>query len=121
MNIEVSNGEIVDKLTIIEIKLLHIADAAKRSNLQNELAVLEKAVTTFFNKQDVLYQKLYNINLKLWQIEDACRLHEQKQLFDEAFIQIARSVYITNDERALVKKQINEATGSNLTEVKSYQ
>jgi Family of unknown function (DUF6165) len=121
MHIEVSNGEIVDKLTIIEIKLLYINDASKRINLEKEYEVLNKATLSFFDKNNVLYKQLLEINTKLWHIEDLCRQHEQQKLFNNDFIEIARSVYITNDERAMIKKQINEQTGSHLIEEKSYQ
>jgi hypothetical protein len=121
MLIEVSNGEIVDKLTIIKIKLAHIQEEAKRVNLLKEEAVLVEAVAQIISLEHPLYLALLAINQKLWDIEDACRLHEQKQLFNDDFIQIARSVYITNDERAKIKKEINLLTNSNLTEEKSYQ
>ena len=121
MLIEVSNGEIVDKLTIIEIKLSKIQDPAKRINLLAEWGVLEVAVKQILSKEHPLYQELYDLNAELWEIEDACREHEAEGDFGEAFIQTARSVYLTNDERAAVKKKINEITNSRLTEEKSYQ
>ncbi len=121
MLIEVSNGEIVDKLTILEIKLQFIKEEHKRKNLLTEHEVLEKATLTFFTKEHELYKELLNTNLALWHIEDKCRAYESQQIFNEEFIQIARSVYITNDKRALLKKKINEITGSFLVEEKSYQ
>ncbi len=121
MLIEVSNGEIVDKLTIIEIKLSRIEDLAKRKNLEAEWEILNKAVNDIMDKDHYLYKQLYSINEKLWDIEDDCRVFEKTKNFGEAFIQTARSVYMTNDERAAVKKEINNITGSRLTEEKSYQ
>jgi hypothetical protein len=121
MLIEVSNGEIVDKLTIIDIKLSKISDARKRKNLEAEQEVLEKAVSEIMDKSHELYKRLYDINLKLWVIEDACREFEKNQDFGAGFVETARSVYMTNDERAAVKKEINNLTGSRLTEEKSYQ
>ena len=121
MLIEVSNGEIIDKLTIVEIKLSRIEDPTKRKNLETELKVLEDAVNTIMEKSHPLYKKLYDINEKLWDIEDDCRMFEKNNEFGEAFINTARSVYKTNDERAAVKKEINNITGSRLTEEKSYQ
>jgi Family of unknown function (DUF6165) len=121
MQIEVSNGEIVDKLTILQIKLLHISDDAKRNNILKEYNLLQKIVEQILPTSHELYQQLLSVNQQLWDIEDKCRLLESKQLFDDIFIQTARSVYITNDNRAAIKKQINLLTNSNLTEEKSYQ
>jgi hypothetical protein len=121
MKIEVSNGEIVDKLTIIEIKLERIPDESKLINLRKEYSVLEKAVKKIISKDDPLYLKLYEINCKLWDIEDRIRDMEKAKDFEDKFIAIARSVYFTNDERSIIKKQINEKTGSGLVEEKSYK
>jgi len=121
MKIEVSNGEIADKLTIIEIKLKHIQDPDKRKNLQNEYEVLDAAVAKIIKKDHKLYQDLLKINQELWDIEDTCRDLERAKDFGEEFIKTTRSVYFTNDRRSEVKKQINELTGSNLVEEKSYQ
>jgi hypothetical protein len=121
MQIEVSNGEIVDKLTILEIKLQYITDEHKRNNLLNEYKLLDAVVANILDKESVLYKQLYEVNLALWHIEDACREHEKNKLFNEDFIAIARSVYTTNDERAAIKKEINIVTNSTLIEEKSYQ
>ena len=121
MLIEVSNGEIADKLTIIEIKLSKITDPEKRKNLQAEWDVLNSAVAQIIDKDHPLYQHLFEINSKLWVIEDQCREHEKNKDFGSAFVEIARSVYQSNDERAAVKKEINKLTGSRLVEEKSYQ
>ena len=114
MKIEVSNGEIADKLTIIEIKLERIKDEAKLINLRNEFKVLDEAVAKIILKEDALYQELLDINKKLWDIEDRIRELEKAKTFNDEFIEVARSVYFTNDQRSDVKRRINEATGSKL-------
>jgi len=121
MKIEVSNGEIVDKLTIIEIKLKHIQDPDKRKNLQAEYEVLNEAVSKIIDKNHEYYQELLKINQELWDIEDRIRDLERAKDFGDDFIQTARSVYFTNDRRSEVKRKINEMTGSNLIEEKSYE
>lgn len=121
MQIEVSNGEIVDKLTIIEIKLKHIQDTEKRKNLTTEYEVLDKAVQKIIDKQHDLYRELLHINQQLWDIEDTIRDLERDKDFGEKFIETARAVYFTNDKRSEVKRKINGLTGSLLVEEKSYQ
>jgi len=121
MQIEVSNGEIVDKLTIIEIKLKHIQDENKRKNLQTEFEVLNRAVSQIIAKDHELYLELLKINQELWDIEDTIRDLERDKDFGDAFVQTARAVYFTNDRRSEVKRKINDLTGSNLIEEKSYQ
>ncbi|MFO7851638.1 MAG: DUF6165 family protein [Bacteroidota bacterium] len=121
MKIEVSNGEIIDKLTIIEIKLGKIKDKAKLENLRKELEILENAAEEIISREDPLYSELYSINLRLWDIEDRIRKFEKEKNFGEEFIETARSVYLTNDRRAELKRMINEKTGSNLKEEKSYE
>lgn len=121
MQIEVSNGEIVDKLTIIEIKLKHISDESKRKNLQTEYDVLNAAVSKIIEKNHPFYLELLAINQELWDIEDTIRDLERAKDFGDEFIQTARSVYYTNDKRSDVKRKINNLTGSTLIEEKSYQ
>ena len=121
MKIEVSNGEIVDKLTIIEIKLKHIKDEAKLKNLKKEYEVLDKAVSQIISKDHDLYKELLSINQQLWDIEDTIRDLERDKDFGQKFIETARAVYFTNDKRSNVKRKINELTGSELIEEKSYQ
>ncbi|MDX2415347.1 MAG: DUF6165 family protein [Bacteroidales bacterium] len=121
MKIEVSNGEIVDKLTIIQIKLERISDEKKLVNLRKEYVVLDSAVAGIIDKEDPLYMRLYEINCELWDIEDLIREKEKAKQFDKDFIETARSVYFTNDIRSEVKKQINNQTGSTLVEEKSYE
>jgi len=121
MKIEVSNGEIADKLTIIEIKLERISDEAKLVNLRKEYEVLDEAVSQIIDKKDALYKELYDINCQLWDIEDRIRDLERNKDFGQDFIETARAVYFTNDKRSDVKRRINEKTGSNLVEEKSYE
>ena len=121
MKIEVSNGEIADKLTIIEIKLEKIKDPAKLANLRNEYEVVSQAMSTIMNKSHPLYRQLYEINTRLWVIEDHIRDLERAKDFTDDFVQTARSVYFINDDRSEIKRKINEATGSKLFEEKSYE
>ena len=121
MKIEVSNGEIADKLTIIEIKLKHIKDEAKLKNLRNEYAVLDEAVSKIIKKDHEFYIALLDINQELWNIEDDIRDLERDKDFGDAFVKVARAVYFTNDKRSDIKREINKLTGSNLVEEKSYQ
>jgi len=127
MQIEVSNGEILDKYTILEIKLQEIKDEAKLANVRKEYESLQPAINAIYNstlKQEVLvelHKDLLNVNKTLWNIEDQIRDCERDKNFGEEFIELARSVYYTNDDRAEVKKNINMLTGSSLVEEKSYQ
>lgn len=121
MKIEVSNGEIADKLTIIEIKLSKIRDEAKLTNIRNEYAVVKEAMSTIMETSHPLYRQLYDINSKLWEIEDHIRDLERARNFGDDFVQTARSIYFINDERSEVKRKINDQTGSKLFEEKSYE
>lgn len=120
MQIEVSNGEIVDKQTILVIKKNKITDESKLKNIEAELEILNDVIVKInFDLDD--YIKLLDVNRKLWDVEDEIRLCEKEDRFDDYFITLARQVYILNDERAAIKKQINLSTGSSLVEEKSYQ
>jgi hypothetical protein len=123
MKIEISNGEILDKLSILQIKALKINDINKLINVENERRVLLPMYDVIATTEELRekFQDLLNINLKLWDIEDSIRLKEQKKEFDEEFIELARSVYKTNDTRASIKKQINILSNSELIEEKSYE
>lgn len=121
MKLEVSNGEIADKLTIIEIKLNKITDPPKLANLQNEYEVVKQAMSNIMEQSHPLYRQLYEINNRLWVIEDHIRDLERAKDFGDDFVQTARSVYFINDERSDVKRKINEITGSKLFEEKSYE
>jgi hypothetical protein len=122
MKIEVSNGEILDKLSILQIKATKFNDIYKLSNVENERRVLlpmyDLIATTSEIRQK--FHDLVNINSKLWDIEDMIRIKEQRNQFDEEFIELARSVYKTNDIRAEIKRDINLLSNSELIEEKSY-
>ena len=126
MKIEVSNGEILDKLCILELKLHFMEDASQKSNVQKEHGFLKEASTKIFLTStktfpEDLYNELRNLNLKLWSIEHKIREKEFKGEFDQDFIKLARSVYKTNDKRSRIKKEINIFTGSALIEEKHYE
>lgn len=124
MKIEVSNGEIIDKLTILAIKLIYIEDEKKIENIQKEYDILLSNVThlwDYYPNVQILHVKLQKINFTLWNIEDKLREKEKDKSFDEEFIELARSVYKTNDERSNIKKEINIITLSDLQEEKSYK
>jgi hypothetical protein len=121
MKLEVSNGEIADKLSIIEIKLDKISDPLKLANLQNEYEEVNRAMSSILEKTHPLYLQLYEINSRLWVIEDHIRDLERARDFGDDFVKTARSVYFINDERSEVKRKINEITGSKLFEEKSYE
>ena len=123
MKIEVSIGEVVDKYTILTIKKLLIYEKDKLENIDKELkltrAALEKKHIETLT--DPLTQELYDINKKLWHVEDELRECERRKSFTEKFIELAREVYHLNDVRAIIKKQINLKYGSELIEEKSYK
>ena len=121
MKIEVSNGEIIDKLTIIQIKLERIKDKSKLVNLKKEYDELISASSSIISTSDQLYTALYEVNCELWDIEDRIRDLEKKKDFGEGFISTARAVYIKNDKRSELKREINIKTTSGLIEEKSYE
>ncbi len=124
VEIPVSYGELLDKLSILEIKSERIADPAKRANVVKELELLEavwRACPASGHRATVARARLKAINEKLWDIEDRIRRLEAAETFDQEFIELARAVYYTNDQRAAVKHQINLSLGSELVEEKSYQ
>jgi len=121
MKIEVSIGEIVDKLTILDIKLEKMSDEHKLKNIHKEYELLKNEL----GKMNITpgseeFIKLREVNFRLWEIEDKIRIKEAGQQFDDEFIQLARSVYFENDNRAEIKKQINVKFGSELFEEKEY-
>ena len=121
---EISAGELIDKITILEIKKEKISNKEKLVEVNKELASLNETLKKSIkdeNKISNFKNDLKNINLKLWDIEDGKRLAEKNSQFDETFIELARSVYKFNDERAKIKLAINNALGSNIKEVKSYE
>jgi len=120
MEIEVSNGEIVDKVTILEIKKINITDVSKLININKELDYLS-SVMLDLGIIDSDYKELYDVNKQLWDVEDLLRVKEKKKEFDLEFIELARKVYYLNDSRAEIKKNINIKTKSNFVEEKSYE
>jgi len=123
VSVPVSFGELLDKISILEIKSERMHDAGKLANVQHELAALQHTWNAHPAAQiDIahLCAELKTVNETLWDIEDAIRVKEKAQVFDAAFITLARSVYQRNDERARIKKQINLALGSGYIEEKSY-
>lgn len=122
MKIEVSNGEIVDKITILKIKSEKITDVEKLKNVNNELNSLLPLLSEIGILEDnILFTGLYNINSRLWEVEDELRLCEKNDRFDDYFLTLARSVYVLNDTRFEIKKEINLKTSSNFIEEKSYE
>ena len=123
ISIPISVGELLDKLTILEIKSERITNPAKLANIERELKLLNQSwMQSELSDCDIgpVIQELKRVNEKLWAIEDEIRLKELANTYDERFIELARSVYVENDRRASLKKQINEITGSVLIEEKEY-
>lgn len=129
MKIEVSNGELLDKVSILRLKLQHITDDEKRTHAlkeHQELVVEMMNLTDSLPDKDTehdylkLFDKLMEVNSVLWSLEDRIREKEKRNNFDQDFIEIARAIYFKNDERADIKRKINELTDSSFVEVKSY-
>lgn len=123
ISIDVAPGELIDKITILEIKRQRISDPEKKNNVIKELAILRDAADRAISpsqKLKNLAQELKEINETLWDIEDDIRQCERESRFDEHFIRLARSVYIHNDARARIKREINTLLGSEIIEEKSY-
>ncbi len=121
---EISAGELIDKITILEIKKEKISNKEKLVEVNKELRSLNETLKKSINDESKIINfknDLKNINLKLWDIEDGKRSAEKNNKFDEKFIELARSVYKFNDERAKIKLAINNTLGSNIKEVKSYE
>ena len=121
---EISAGELIDKITILEIKKEKISNKEKLVEVDKELISLNETLKKSINDESKILSfknDLKNINLKLWDIEDGKRLAEKNSQFNEKFIELARNVYKFNDERAKIKLAINNALGSNIKEVKSYE
>ncbi len=121
---EISCGELIDKITILKIKSERITDQEKLQNVLTELEALQKTCDEYIGKHEEveqLQQILQEINQALWDIEDAIRVKERNKEFDDEFIAIARSVYVTNDQRCMIKKEIDKVLGSRITEEKSYE
>lgn len=123
MKVEISDGELLDKLSILRIKSKMIKDQIKLDNIKREIETLVPLCTNLLCSLEIseLFAQLVLINTKLWDIEDILRVKERNKEFDEEFIKYARGVYYTNDERAETKKKINKISGSYLVEEKSYE
>ena len=129
ISIPVAVGEVADKITILELKLLFIKDKEKTDNIKKELVLLKEIFDKCVESHDqstqnrikALQYNLYEINQQIWKIEDAIRFQEKNEKFDVNFIQLARSIYRNNDRRARLKRQINLLTNSEIIEEKSYE
>ena len=129
ITIPVSFGELVDKITILELKLQYIKESSKISNIKRELSLLNESCHTYCQQHSTsikhqIYPVMHNlteINKQIWVIEDDIRKKEKLKEFDEKFIQLARSIYINNDKRAKLKRQLNEIVNSEVQEEKSYE
>jgi uncharacterized protein YukE len=124
IQVPVSPGEVLDKITILEIKSERISDAGKLANVKRELEFLRNAWQQSVNQDETvrrIHSELKAINEALWEIEDDIRDKERVREFDQGFIDLARSVYVTNDQRADAKKELNVYLGSEIVEEKSYQ
>ena len=120
ISVPVGVGELYDKISVLEIKSEKITDEAKLVHVRRELSLLKETAAQF-PIDEALYTNLKKVNLRLWDIEDAIRVEESRHDFGEKFIQLARSVYASNDERSKIKREINLASGSDIVEVKSYK
>jgi len=124
ISVPISVGELFDKISILEIKKIKIKDKTKLQDIKFELNALKQILTKKrLNKKNnkEQYTKLFNINKRLWNIEDKKRSYEKSKKFDKAFIELARKVYLLNDRRAKIKNKINLNSGSKIREVKSYE
>ena len=124
IQVPVSPGEVLDKITILEIKSERIKDADKVANVKRELELLSASWLGAVDQDDTvrrIHSELKKINEALWEIEDDIRDKERAREFDQVFIDLARSVYVTNDQRANAKKELNVYLGSEIVEEKSYQ
>lgn len=121
MKIEISNGELVDKVSILAIRLEKISDPARLENVKKEYSFLVKEMERLgIDTDNSDYLELVKLNTTLWDIENKIRDKEQTKVFDDDFINLARSVYFHNDKRSEIKRRINEKTGSGLIEEKEY-
>lgn len=121
MKVEIPNGDLVDKITILKIKQLNVMNEEKLQNIKLEYQTLKPLLEEIgLSENDRLFTDLLDVNEKLWRIEDDLRVLEKDKEFGNTFVNLARAVYFTNDERAEIKKKINLKTGSKLVEEKDY-
>lgn len=128
IKIPVSAGELLDKITILELKLRYMKNPEKLRSVISELRTMEdiyrkllKESTKVFNQLESLKSRIYTINRTLWKTEDKIRTLEAKGIFDKEFVKLARTVYMKNDERSAVKNEINVLLGSKISEIKEYK
>ena len=120
---EISAGELLDKISILEIKLKKISDKSSQNDVSKEYQILKKVQNKYIESNDKinqLFEELKKVNHNLWDIEDKLRIHEKKKDFGNNFIELARGVYFNNDKRSKIKLEINKILGSNIKEVKQY-
>ena len=120
---EISSGELLDKISILEIKLKKIKDKENLKEINKEYDILKQSQNLnikLTNELKDLFDKLKKVNLNLWDIEDKIRICEKNKDFGEKFIELAREVYFNNDSRAKIKSEINKLSGSNIKEIKQY-
>ena len=120
---EISPGELLDKISILEIKLEKVKDKDSQKKIKNEYDILKKIQNSSVEMSDKikdLYRSVSNVNIKLWDIEDKLRICEQNKDFGKNFIELARGVYFNNDKRAKLKNEINEILKSNIREIKQF-
>jgi hypothetical protein len=121
MKIEVSNGELVDKVSILAIKSKKIKSQEKLKNIKKEYELLKGYMHRIgITEESEIFKQLLKVNSELWEIEDKIRIKESKKEFDDDFIELARAVYFTNDKRFELKNKINESTDSGIKEMKEY-
>jgi len=120
---EISAGELLDKISILEIKLKKIKDKDSLNEVKKEYKILKKIQNSYIsknNKVKKLFLSVKKINIQLWNVEDKLRIYEKNKKFNKKFIELARGVYFNNDKRAKIKLEINKILGSNIREVKQY-
>ena len=120
---EISAGDLLDKISILEIKLEKIKDKASQEEINKEYKILKEVQNSnveITEKLKTLLKEIKEVNLKLWNIEDKLRICEKNKDFGQTFIELARSVYLNNDKRSKIKSKINEVSGSNIKEIKQY-
>ena len=120
---EISPGELLDKISILEIKIEKVKDKNSLEEIKKEYKILKEIQTSSIEmtgKIKDLFQSVKNVNIKLWNIEDKLRIYEKNKNFDKNFIELARGVYFANDERAKLKNEINEILKSDIREIKQY-
>ena len=120
---EISAGELLDKISILEIKLEKIKDKASLEEINKEYKILKEVQSSSIEvteKLKILFQEIKEVNLNLWNVEDKLRICEKNKDFGQNFIKLARDVYLNNDKRSKIKSKINEVLGSNIKEIKQY-